>query len=178
LQFLRSCATWLHLQRDVEHLVTCSYDGSVAIWDVRSGDGLQPQQLSRWAAHGHGHAAAASRQSSPACLNRSSSCSPAQEQAQQSHDTVAASQDGSEHLHLQAKDTTASVPAAVGKNCAGEDLKHGSTCTTQQEAVHRPKFELGTTGVLLIALKHAAPQTAQPKFQRARMTVQGRCMET
>ena len=41
----------------MEHLVTCSYDGSVAVWEVRSGQGFQPTQLSRWNAHGSAAAA-------------------------------------------------------------------------------------------------------------------------
>jgi WD40 repeat protein len=40
------------MQRDLEHLVTGSYDGTVAVWDVRSGHGLQPAQVARWPAHG------------------------------------------------------------------------------------------------------------------------------
>lgn len=41
----------------MEHLVTCSYDGTVAIWEMRSGQGFQPTQLSRWSAHGPASAA-------------------------------------------------------------------------------------------------------------------------
>jgi WD40 repeat protein len=43
------------LQRDVEYLVTGSYDGTLAIWDVRAtmgSSGLQPELIKRWPAHG------------------------------------------------------------------------------------------------------------------------------
>lgn len=41
------------MQRDLEHLVTGSYDGNLAVWDIRSGGGHRPDMSSRWLASGH-----------------------------------------------------------------------------------------------------------------------------
>lgn len=41
------------MQRDLEHLVTGSYDGHLAVWDIRSGGGHRPDLSFRWLASGH-----------------------------------------------------------------------------------------------------------------------------
>lgn len=84
----------------MEHLVTCSYDGSVAVWEVRSGQGIQPTQLSRWTAHGPG-----STSLLPSSLIHSSHSTPLQGHARKPLDTAAK---GLEHLQLQTKDSSAS----------------------------------------------------------------------
>ena len=43
------------LQKDFEQLVTGSFDGTLAIWDIRSTAGaaaIQPELVARWHAHG------------------------------------------------------------------------------------------------------------------------------
>lgn len=39
------------IQKDLEHLVTGSYDGTIAVWDIRAGGGQHPSLISRWLAH-------------------------------------------------------------------------------------------------------------------------------
>jgi WD40 repeat protein len=36
----------------MEHLVTGSYDGTLALWDIRHAAGIQPALISHWHAHG------------------------------------------------------------------------------------------------------------------------------
>eukprot|EP00892_Ulva_mutabilis_P008798 jgi/Ulvmu1/6290/UM281_0003.1 len=46
-----SCMDLGVIAKDLEHLVTGSYDGYIAVWDIRSGGGQHPSLLSRWLAH-------------------------------------------------------------------------------------------------------------------------------
>lgn len=117
-----ACLTRHRVQRDMEHLVTCSYDGSIAVWEVRSGHGLQPTQLSRWTAHGP-----ASTGLLPSCLSSTNRSTPVQDPAQKLPDTAV--QEGLEQLHLQTKRKCSSLYTAdTVKTCEKKQwLEDGTT---------------------------------------------------
>lgn len=122
----------------MEHLVTCSYDGSVAVWEVRSGQGLQPTQLSRWTAHGPALVGLL-----PASLSNTSHSEPAHTQALRPPD--AAAQECVRNSHLQTRDGSASAPAADGSARGCEDKQQASVPQSSSMQCHQ--HQTGTSGM-------------------------------
>lgn len=126
--------TYFAVQRDMEHLVTCSYDGSVAVWEVRSGQGFQPTQLSRWNAHGPAATALL-----PSALTRSTAV---QHPEQRTPETAA---QGLERINLQTKGMSSVVEMLLARrsHVATGCLWHDQGYSMAQASTPGTKYSLG-----------------------------------